>query len=759
MSMIRDQIHTDIPSQFPSIYREDDGLFVSFVESYYEYIDSQTNNYRDAYAIRDIDSTYERFLIYFRNKYAADLPLQDDQNFRFILKHIHDLYRRKGTEESLRLFFQMFFDEEIEVVYPGFNILRPSDSIYGSNFYIEMDPVTSIKNYPIRRGDFIKGDTSKATGFVDTIVFFNFSGVITPIVYLSNLYGRFVSDDDLIISSTTINDSGFSEETTVNVDASVFGSISSVQVSNRGRLAGNRVGDILTIRSSRNGVDGKAIVEQVADETTGVVDFQIEDSGYGYSANNQNNQIYISTQTLVLNAEDPVSGIEDFANVSVSNNQVVGANTSGLYFDGSGEVVRYNHPLLYVRSIANNQFTVTDTTANTSSYDLPMNTNATINVEGVGEVEIDRLSPYNNTANFTIDELKNTEQVLIITDIIGDYANVSLNSSDYQMSSSGQQTINTVIRDAFEPKQFTIGEIDSLTVLDEGIGYETDVAVNVKQPEISRFDIRDVGVIFKNPTFLLSQGDIVTQTIQIEDLSSTSSEIEYIDYTVRARFVRREDDVFYFKYISFYRFDDDAPITITNNQYQVEALLADNDSRSMGENGEIIGESYFASGQVEAVSVINTGFRYEDGETVDLLNDQGVVVATATIFTRGMGFTEGSWKTSTSFLSDSTRVLRDNLYYQEYSYDVSSIINPELYTDLTRSLIQVAGTKQFDSPLINSSSNVGVDVDVSFEVYNLTTEDFETESGQALVTESGEQLVAVVSSLDQQTSNTVNSTI
>ena len=66
---VRKNIYTDIPQQFPGIYREEGPIFVDFVKSYYEYIDTRQNDFRDAFAVRDIDTTFERFLLYFKKKY------------------------------------------------------------------------------------------------------------------------------------------------------------------------------------------------------------------------------------------------------------------------------------------------------------------------------------------------------------------------------------------------------------------------------------------------------------------------------------------------------------------------------------------------------------------------------------------------------------------------------------------------------------------------------------------------------------------
>ena len=135
---LNNNIYSGIASQFPNIYQEEGGFLVDFIQAYYEHLDTKID--RDIPKLKDIDTTLATFLIFYKKKFLADLPINtaDPDGTRFIIKHIMDMYKRKGTQESLELLFRLFFDEEIEVFYPNTAILRPSDSIFSSETYLEL---------------------------------------------------------------------------------------------------------------------------------------------------------------------------------------------------------------------------------------------------------------------------------------------------------------------------------------------------------------------------------------------------------------------------------------------------------------------------------------------------------------------------------------------------------------------------------------------------------------------------------------------
>lgn len=721
---IRRNSFTDIPQQFPTFYREEGPILIDFMRTYYEWADSLEHEFRDVYNIRSIDATYERFLIYFKNKYLANIPFNSSTNIRFVVKHIQDLYRRKGSEESLHLLFRLFFNEEIEVFYPTSNILRISDSIYSFNEFLEMVPVSSFTGYPVTKGDKLIGDVSHATAFADRVVFYNSNGIIIPIIFLSNTLGKFVKSDSLSIQNTR-------NETPLLTNPIIQGSINQVEViTNSQRIPGNKVGDILSIVSDGNGTGGLAIVTAITETSTGTIDFSIENSGFGYDLNPV---IKISNQVVVLGMNQP----SDF-----SIGDIINGN------GGEGEVIEFDKD-------QNILFLKTSTAFDSSTSNLT-NTSKNFDFTAVN------ISLENSAANFEVSRITDEETVIIITDIIGDFLTVPLDSSNYGMSGAGEENLNTTLRDAFISREFTIGSIDSINILDEGLDYVNDVRTTITQSEIAKFQKRNIGITFDNIDFVLQQGDIITQSLEIEDFTYQANTIPY---EVRAEFVKRNNETFFFEQKSFFGFDNDFPVRIRNNEYNIVTLIEDQDSRPMGTNGIVKGTARFQRGQVEQASVTSTGFFYEDGEQVYLKDSNDTIVATARIQVRGTGFTEGQWTTTTSFLNESSKVIHDNFYYQEYSYDVSTIVNPNLYNQLTRDLIQVGGTKQFNSPLINTVNNIKVSDAVVFEIFDLTFPEYINEDDipddvELMVEdETNDIYIGVVANINQEATDAIQTQI
>ncbi len=208
-----------------------------------------------------------------------------------------------------------------------------------------------------------------------------------------------------------------------------------------------------------------------------------------------------------------------------------------------------------------------------------------------------------------------------------------------------------------------------------------------------------------------------------------------IPYTAKAKFLKRDGNDYYFRQLSFHDFDENLSVNINNNLYLIQGIRYDPDSLPMGANATITGRTSYQTGQIERIATINSGYRYLDGETVDIVNQEPTspnynrVVGTAVIRTQGSGLTEGKWKTTTSLISEITKKIQDSYYYQEYSYEVSSIIDPSRYEPLIRDTIGVAGTKIFSSPLINSINDMSPSLDIEIQVYNLVEENLITEDG------------------------------
>lgn len=890
--VVRDGIHSGIDLQFPAIYREDGEFMVEFTKAYYKFLDERMD--RNIPKLRDIDTTLTSFLIFFKKKYLADLPLDTVIDTRFIIKHVTDLYRRKGTQESLQLLFQLFYNEQIEIFYPSTNILKPSDSVWGGDTYLEMKPVFVVDNYAVQKGDRIKGNITLASAFVDEIIFVNFTGSLTPIVYLSNSVGKFSSDDGLIITRAG---------ETLYAGRLIAGSISESAVITSNRIPGQSIGDRVTLVSSNYGIDATASVLAVSDAATGQINFNVAEGGFGYvnvSSPTVSNKVGISNQVLIVSqALSPTIRPGDI--ITCDNAAITSPGktflTTPAPINGSAVVISYTHPLLYIKTLDStsrtailNQTvtsgayagiklilaemlrTIVGYPTDTPDWDIiletigpngyaygdvtrsgtfnsgdvtqmsiyiagtltnatfinqieqyllpalgiykqfnqfpvnPLDTNnqeigsgnmvATFKINNAATSTLTTIGSYNASASYEVSTITNNEYVTLITDQIADYESITLDSINYNMSGAGIETITTTLRDAFTPLTVELGTISNIKILSSGTDYENDVYSKIEHANISKFDKRDVIINFSSTNFLLKSGDVITQVREIEDLAAASqagnvdvstlgisntsgnypsvttvtlSAGDMIPYTVKAKLIRREGDDYYFRQLSFYDFDKDVDVNITNNLYSIQSIRYDTNSFPMGANATITGLASYQTGQIEKIAVINSGYRYQDGETVEIVNQEPSnilnykkTVATAVIRTLGSGVTEGTWKTTTSFLSEVSKKIQDSYYYQEYSYEVSSIIDPAKYEPLIKDTIGVAGTKIFSSPLINSISDLSSSIDIELQVYSVVEENLMTENGlDAIITESvpGENIVVVMVNLDSALSTSLTASI
>lgn len=121
--MDRTKVASVVARQLPEFVREDYPTFVAFVEAYYEYLQNQGV---DLTAAKDLDNTMDEFIQYFKKELAPHLPnIVHDE--RFILQHIRDQYLAKGSAASYKLLFRLLFGKNVELFYPGEQMLRASD--------------------------------------------------------------------------------------------------------------------------------------------------------------------------------------------------------------------------------------------------------------------------------------------------------------------------------------------------------------------------------------------------------------------------------------------------------------------------------------------------------------------------------------------------------------------------------------------------------------------------------------------------------
>lgn len=420
MTIIEKNISNFIENQFPQIYREEGPIFVEFVKKYYEWMEQSNNTIyhsRRLLDYKDVDETVDDFVIYLKEKYLKQIQFETVTQTRQLIKNSLDLYRSKGTERSVDLFFRAIFGRPAEVYYPGEDIFKLSDGTWVKPTYLEVTPSPYNEVFV---GKQIEGVTSGATAFVERYIRRKIQNKYVDILYISALSGNFSTGELLTLPGQSLK----------NIPT-VIGSMTTLQVIIGG--SGFSVGDIVDLQTV-NGKQGKARVTSISD-VTGIVEFTLLDSGWGYSTNSS---ILVSQKVLTIANCQPQPNTTNVFDVfeqivqPLANVVYFNAN-NGLLLDVGSNVYSY-----YTNGSVCGSGRVLEVTQNTivSSF----NANTGVNNASDFITIVDNVLTNNKAVLYTTDE-GNTALSGLTNNTL--YYTVSANSSGVKLSSSkGGYAIN-----------------------------------------------------------------------------------------------------------------------------------------------------------------------------------------------------------------------------------------------------------------------------------------------------------------------------
>lgn len=288
LSFIEDKISPFISEQFPSVYRDDGELMVLFTKAYYEHLED-TNQSLDysrnllQYGT-DVDQSITSFLDHFKKTYLFSIPEEASMDVGFVVKHILDLYRSKGSERCVKLLFKLLYGKNADIYVPNVHILRASDAEYVTPRYIECYEPDNDKLKKFL-GKFITGETSGATAYVTSIVGTSVAGTLLSILFLEQLKGEFIRDELFKI------DDGTSIRT--------YGSLSGMTITDGGN--DYSVGDLLDIKSSANTSTDGIVRVLTTKDGTGIPEFTIQSPGSGFSSNSSISNVVVASVVLQVN--------------------------------------------------------------------------------------------------------------------------------------------------------------------------------------------------------------------------------------------------------------------------------------------------------------------------------------------------------------------------------------------------------------------------------------------------------------------------
>lgn len=564
MREIENHIAQFIKMQFPSFTREESTDFITFVQAYYEWMESngQTLQHsRDLFDYRDVDRTIDSFVVHFKEKYLRNLPFDVVSDKRQLVKHIQDLYRSKGTERGTQLLFRLLYNADVNLYYPGEDVFKLSNGEWKVPEYIEVSP-SAVNNRFIGKNIF--GTTSKATAFCERIVRRRVAGKFVDTLYITARTGDFAYNERIVLV----------DDPTIEGSPKVIGSLSDLIVTNGGQDF--NVGDVLNVTTG-SGKQGKALVTSVSTET-GRVNFKIFNGGFGYTTNSE---VIISERNLVAvnftNTNTAISGFQQFETI-VQPLLTIEFTSSNAYTFTSGLVIEnyYGNGSLSANGlIVSNNITnstsgtitvapgfgnvasdatislsgntqsavITNVVDSTATGNVMFVSNSSLGVFNLTNDFVDYPGNYiygltSNTyanvsvrstgtaATFQIGGLTNEEVVLVFSDRLGGkntgnvaFMDIKIDGSNSNVASNGYGfekypagDFNTTLQDVLRYGNKTIGEISVLTSINPGEGYNADPYVLVIEPEVASLNKRDFTIKMSNLNGFFVPGETIEMT-------------------------------------------------------------------------------------------------------------------------------------------------------------------------------------------------------------------------------------------------------
>lgn len=663
-------ISYQIETQFPALYKESGKELILIVKSYYEFLEQNekqsTFNSRRLFEYRDIDNTLNELLIFFKNKYMNDLPL-DESTLRLSLKRILNLYRRKGTEEGIELFFRMFYDEAVKVNYPSKSLLKPSDSSWVIEKYIQLYPTNPLNLRNII-GLEIFGGNSGASAIIENSFFTIINDTLVPIIFISNIQGNFKLNEDIL----------YHKDNAKIAISKVYGSMTDVEIINDrsfSRTNGHSVGDKITISSS-SGYGGELIITKVTDNFKGEIDYTVIDGGWGYSI--ENTLLLVSNQVIFLPELNPKQ-YQPFEQLSDQ-------------FSNTGIVIGQRGNILGVKMDVGSEFILTSVILDENSDEVIYDDIGEKNDTTPGP-----LLPESPLEDFPvqIESLDNSQTIFIINDIVGNFLNVPLDSTNYndppallEMSGTADPVIlSTVLSNAFNIEPIEIGTIENFIYARPGIDIINDVFAIALDPLIETFGYTNQIITFvpsiQVPTaFIFSVGNIIRQGPVYGKI------IEVGEFHVNV------------KMYSTGKFDYNFPVSYNGVNYNIAGSQKDYSLQTefSGNNAIIQTSLSFVDGQMDALEVINSGYGYADKSIITVLDSDNIPAARAKVIVGAVGETEGKWVTYNSHINSKyNKKIQDSFFYQSYSYEIKSKLDINNYEKTYKNIMHTAGTKFFGS--------------------------------------------------------------
>jgi hypothetical protein len=759
MTTLNTSISPFVDSQFPAFYREQGPNFIAFIKAYYEWLEQPNgitytannivyksddinviNQSRSLLDYIDVDTTEQQFVQHFKNTYINSLPENIAADKQLLVKHILDLYRSKGSQRSYELLFRLLFNEDITIYTPNNFLFKPSDGNWVVPHYIEVSGSQYLNDMI---GKEIYNSSGTASAVVENFYAKVEQNKIINVLYISSVAGRFKFGEKIICDAIP--------ELNISNAPTIVGSLTSVSVQSGGY--NYSPGDVVSVIGSGSG--GKARVVSTQNQNGKVV-FNLINGGSGFSSNPVISvlptlNIFITGASNTFNINDKVTdgstsanGTVVFANSSLvttinfSNTNfnpgeiltngtttatitgISGGGGSGASFSVGALTNPYifNFDIDYISNTASSILTdnleIGYSTANTFQIVFNANTGA---FSSTGN------TVYSSTNSVTLDVITTSTSNVVVGESL---SNTSLGISGLYVYRSEPNLILVTGTDT----NLTNANLVSGVVLISNTSASTIKIVNKFNKEtvvgngtitgISGSGPYTLGVGFPSGTtngYFIPTGTLIDsysgKTTNIVSVTRTDNWGYFIpavnqnlDSTINSLFNYTSIPTGTIAYLS----NINPGAGYSSNPYisiiepNIAALnIPDGNGGILGQDAVISAIASSAKGIITSVQVIDSGFGYNPNETVFLQStntlNQTVASGTSVIEFDGVGL--GSWTDNKGFVSD-INYLQDNIFYQQFSYQIIAKRMLNTYESLVRELIHPSGIALFGKFSVNS---------------------------------------------------------
>jgi hypothetical protein len=736
--------------QVPEFIRDEYPKFITFLEAYYEFLETQANTAitsnnlvttaKTLRNIRDVDDSLERFEKNFYNTYASLVPLNVQANKALLFKHLLPLYRSKGSEVSFKLLFQLIFGEDIDVILPKNNVLRASASNWQIDNKLRINP--DISSRYTGNGTNKTFYLAQKSGLDDVAVYIN-NVLKTPKVdyFINKEYRQLnfitapANNTEITVAydNFDINLLNNRKVTGITSHASAIVETASRRIISDTLNLGLPIELLVNAKSLRGSfLNGEIVTIPINDETNNI-SIDIRASTFSivrqFNLINAGNNYSVGDSVFVFGGNASVNAFGTVERVITGEIDTISVVHGGAVFSNASPISVYgNSSFTTMTVVVDNIDTSGANAANSFKVSPDVISNLSLNVGGTVYVNSSNFGAVFAKSNISAaNSIANAFNYVTLT--VGPISNVKILSSTVPLTEKNSTFLDAAGAQyaANAPFRYSksLKSIGRYKINDAGSNYQIgdEVIFGANPPgtygqmaaavvgkisvsgAIQRIDsansrIRGVGAVTAACNEITGTGTFFTQDLKGGDLVDINNESRIVS-SITSDTIATVSSVFTYSASNRkigvydrwplggygYTQGNFPTISVSSNTGLGASIQIDS---LIGDGETLTPTGFTANGQIISIKVINPGSGYEYNPTVSIVGGDGSATAIAEI-ERSYASAPGRWTTSDSILSSFERKLQGQDYYVDYSYVISSKTEFSKYKTMLKQLLHPVG--------------------------------------------------------------------